>query len=103
LSVHDVTDQNDDWLHDELNEATWELTTLTIIGISGELLLGWVEIVITPELLHKLQDVELELLGIDTSEAGECESPTEKGGTKSDSTVGWVDLLGFTHIIALVG
>ena len=31
------------------------------------------------------------------------ESPSEEGGTESNSSNGWVNLLGFTHIVALVG
>jgi len=70
VSIHDVFDQNNNGFHDELNETTWKLTTLTISGISCKLLLSWVEVVFTPELLHKFKDIKFELVGIDTSKAG---------------------------------
>jgi hypothetical protein len=103
LAVHNVADQNDDWLHDELNEAAGKLATCTIFRVSGELLGLGVVVVVTPELLHELEKIDLELVSIDTSEAGQGESPTEKSGTESDSTVGRIDLLRLAHIIALVG
>jgi hypothetical protein len=34
---------------------------------------------------------------------GEGEGPSEESGTEGDGTGGWVDLLGLTHVFALVG
>jgi hypothetical protein len=102
LTIHDVTDKSNDGLHDELNEAAGKLATIAIITISGKLFFGWVEEIVTPELFHKLESVNLELISIDTSETSKSEGPTEESGTKSDGTVSWVNLLRLTHIITLV-
>ena len=102
VSVHDVFDENNDWLHDELNEAAGKLTTCTITWISCELFFSWVEVVISPELLHKLCNIKLEFFRVSTSESGKGEGPSKKSRSKSYSTVGWVNLLSFSHIIALV-
>jgi hypothetical protein len=103
VTIHNIADEGNDWLHDELDEASWEFTTAAVWGISCELFLLWREVVITPELLHELCEVELELVSIYTCEAGKGEGPAEKSGTESDGTVGWVDLLRLAHIIAFVG
>jgi hypothetical protein len=55
LTVHNVTDQDNDWLHDELNEAAGKLATIAIITISGKLFFGWVEEIVTPELFISLR------------------------------------------------
>jgi len=103
LAFHGVSAELDDGLHDELNEASSELATLTIIVGSSELLLGGTEVVISPKLLHELLSVELELIGVSSSEHGEGEGPSEEGGTESDGTQGGVNLLSLTHIFSLVG
>jgi hypothetical protein len=103
LSIHDVTDKHDDGLHDELDKATGELTAISIRGISSELLFGGIEVVVTPKLLHKFADVELELLSIDTSKSGKGESPAEESRTEGDCAVGWVNLLRLAHIVTFVG
>jgi hypothetical protein len=54
LSIHNITDKSNDWLHDELNETTGELTTFIIAGLSSEAFFLWVEVVVTPKLLHEL-------------------------------------------------
>ena len=100
--VHDVTAELDNWAHDELDEGTLEVLARIVSLTSLELLLGWVVEVVTPELLHELCAIELELLGVGASKLGKSEGPSEKSGTESDGTVGWVDLLGLTHIFALV-
>ena len=85
-----------------MDEASGELF---VIGhVRGlELLGGGVEEVVAPEFLHELCAIELELLGVGGGETGEGEGPAEEGGTESDGTVGWVDLLGLTHVLKLVG
>ena len=102
VTIHNVFDKNNDWLHDELNEAAGKLTTCTITWVSSELFFGWVEVVITPELLHEFCYIKFEFLGVSTSESGKGESPSKKSRSKSYSTVCWVNLLSFSHIIALV-
>ena len=77
LSIHDVTAEHDDGLHDELHEASGKLSIGTCI-ISGEFFGGGVEVVVAPELVHELLEGELELLGVDTGKAGEGESPSEE-------------------------
>jgi len=103
LTVHDVTDKSNNWLHDELNEAARKLATIAIISIRSKLFFGWVKEVVTPELLHELESVNLELISVDTSKTSQGESPTEESGTESDGTVSWVDLLRLSHIVALIG
>mmetsp|Transcript_42646 Transcript_42646/g.56307 ORF Transcript_42646/g.56307 Transcript_42646/m.56307 type:complete len:802 (-) Transcript_42646:104-2509(-) len=101
--VHDVTAELDDGAHDELDEAALEL--LAIVGgvVGGELLGGGVEVVVTPEFLHEALTVELELLRVGISEAGQGEGPAEEGGTEGNGTLGGVDLLRLAHILELVG
>jgi hypothetical protein len=70
VSIHNISNKDNDWLHDKLNEATRKLTTLTIIRVCGELFFGWVEIVVTPKLRHKLLNIKLELLRVGTSKSG---------------------------------
>jgi len=93
----------DDWSHDELDETSWE--GLAIIGgvVGGEDFLSWVEEVISPKLLHELCAVKLELGGVGLGEFGEGEGPSEKSGSESDGSVGWVNLLRLAHIVTLVG
>ena len=102
VAVHDVAAEGDDGLHDELDEAAGELG-FAIHVVGGEALLGGVEEVVAPELLHELLNVKLELGGVHTSEAGKGEGPAEKGGTEGNGTDGGVDLLALAHVVALVG
>ena len=102
VTVHNVSAELDDWSHNELDEASLE-GLATSLGVSSELLGCRVEVVITPEFLHKSSTIELELLGIGGGESGKGEGPTEEGGTESNSTNGGVDLVALTHILELVG
>jgi len=102
LAIHNVTDELDDGAHDELNEAAGKLGALFVGVLAGEFLGLGVKVVVTPEFLHELLEFNLELVGVDTGETGEGESPAVKSGTEGNGTVGGVDLLAFTHIIALV-
>lgn len=101
--VHNVSAQSDDWLHDELDEASSQSGTI----VSGLLLFPFlsflIKVVITPKFLHHLIVVYLEFFWVDTSEFGQCEGPSEQGWTKSYSTLARVDLLGLAHIFALIG
>ena len=103
VAVHDVTAELNDRAHDELDEASGELFAFGTSIISLELLGRWVEVVITPELLHEAIAVELELLGVLVGEAGKCEGPAEKCRAKGNGTFGRVNLLGFTHVFEFVG
>jgi hypothetical protein len=103
VAFHDIADHLDDGAHDELDEAAGELLTLIIGILGGELLALGVKVLVSPELLHELLDVKLELGGVNASEAGKGEGPTVKGGTEGDATVTGVNLHGFAHIVALVG
>ena len=103
VAVHDVTAELDDGAHDELDEASGELLALCTSVVSGELLGSGVEVVVAPEFLHETITVELELLGVGGSEAGEGEGPAEEGGAESDGTDGGVNLLGLSHVGKLVG
>ena len=62
VSIHDVASQLSDWVHDELDESTCKHLAFTIVLISTELLLLWVEVVISPKFLHKLVTIDFELL-----------------------------------------
>jgi len=86
VSFHERAGQLDDGSHDELDEAPGELATLTVVGVGGELLVGGVEVVVSPEFLHELLTVELELLGEGKSELGKGEGPSEESGTEGDGT-----------------
>ncbi len=97
IAVHDVSAECDDGLHDELDEAAGELGVAFHV-VSDEGLLGRAEVVVAPKLLH-----ELELFGVDAGESGEGEGSAEEGGTEGNRPVGRVDLLGLTHVIAILG
>lgn len=103
VSIHNIADKSDNWLHNKLNEAARKFGTGTIIGDRSKLLFLRVEVVITPELFHELDERNLEFLSIDTGKASQSKGPAEKGRTEGDGTVGRVDLLTLAHIIALVG
>jgi hypothetical protein len=103
FTVHGGSAQSDDWLHHELDESSLKFTS-----ISG----GWgclpdlsflIEVVISPKLGLHLISINTELLGINLGEVGASESPSEKSGTESGGTLDWINLLLFTHIIALIG
>ena len=79
LTIHNVTDEHDDWFHDELDEAAWEFSAIRTGSVSSELLLSWGEVVVTPKFLHHLCSFNTEFLSIDLSKLGDSESPSEKG------------------------
>ena len=92
LSVHGGSAESDDWLHHELDEGSLEL--LIVIGFRVVLpFLGFlIEVVITPKLFSHLGSLDTEFSGIDLSEFGDGESPSEKSGTEGASTGNWVNL-----------
>lgn len=101
LTVHGGSAESDDWLHHELDEGSLEL--LVLIGFIVVLpLLGFlIKVVITPKLLHHLLSLDTELGGIDLSELGDGESPSEKSGTEGAGTGDWVNLE-FLELVVLV-
>lgn len=101
--AHDVLDQLDDWAHNELNEASWENLVFVVTVRGLELLLCGVEEVLTPEFLHQLRAIKLELVGVGGGEASKGEGPAEESGTEGDCAVSGVNLLGLAHVIAFVG
>jgi hypothetical protein len=103
VSIHDVSHECNDWLHDKLDEATRELGAIISSVIGSELLLAGVEVVFTPEFLHELVKVEFEFTRVDTSEAGQSKGPTEKSRTEGDCSIGGINLLSLTHVFTLVG
>mmetsp|Transcript_38598 Transcript_38598/g.27917 ORF Transcript_38598/g.27917 Transcript_38598/m.27917 type:complete len:369 (-) Transcript_38598:349-1455(-) len=103
LVIHDHSTKHDNGSHDELDETSWELLAIITGIVGGEFLGSRVEVVITPQSLHKLGSLELELLRVDLGEFGKGKGPTEEGGTKSSSTFSGINLLVITHIITLVG
>jgi hypothetical protein len=62
-----------------------------------------IEEVVSPKFLHHLLSVDTEFLGVNLSEFGEGESPSEKSGSHSGGTGLWVNLLSLAHILALIG
>jgi len=101
--LHNVSAESDDWFHDELNEASLELSSIISNWVSLPFLGFGIMEVITPKFLHHLIVVNLELLSIDSCELGEGKGPSEKSRTKSDGSLDWVYLLGVSHIISFVG
>jgi len=101
--VKDVSAHGDDRSHDELDEASGESFTIVTSVLGAELLVLRVEVVITPKLLHELVLSDIELLGVGPGESGESEGPSEKSGSEGDGTESGVNLLGFSHVFALVG
>ena len=72
------------------------------LRFSLELPCGGIEIVITPELLHKSGAIELKLLGVSCGKPGESEGPSEEGRTKGNRARSWVNLLSLSHVLELV-
>jgi len=58
--------------------------------------------VISPKFLHHLLSGDTEFLGVNLSEFGKGEGPSEKSGSHSGGTDFWVNLLSLAHIIALI-
>jgi len=103
LTVHGGSAKSDDWLHHELNESSLEFRTISSFIIMLPCLSFLIEVVITPKFLLHLISIDTELLGVDLSETCAGEGPSEKSGTESGCSINWINLLGFTHIIALIG
>lgn len=101
--VHNVSAESDDWLHDELDEASLQGGSIISEVLTLPFLALLVVVVVTPKFFHHLIEVDLELVGIDSSESGQGEGPTEQSGTEGNGTFDWVNLLGVSHIITFVG
>jgi hypothetical protein len=76
--VHNVSAESDDWLHDELDEASLQGSSIISNILTLPFLALLVIVVVTPEFLHHLVEVYLELFSIDSSESGQGEGPTEQ-------------------------
>lgn len=100
--VHDVSAESDNWLHDELNEASSELTTVISNILSLPFLSLLIKIVITPQFLHHLVKVYLEFFWVDSGKFSQGESPSEQSRTKSYSSSSGINLLWFSHIFTFV-
>lgn len=61
LAFHAVSAKHNDWLHDELDEASWKLFSILSVAICHEFLFSWTEEIITPELLHQFCAIKLKL------------------------------------------
>jgi hypothetical protein len=84
LVVHDSIDHLGDGVHDELTESSLEGT----IGIvSLPLLVAGVKEPVAPKLLHHSVFLNTELLGVDSSESLEGETPLVETRAESDGTV----------------
>lgn len=100
---HNISAKSNNWLHDELDEASSQLGAIISSLVLFPFLSFLIKIVVTPKFLHHLVKVNLEFLGVDTSKFGQSEGPTEESGTESYGSLGGIDLLGFAHIITFVG
>jgi len=103
FSVHGGSAESDDWLHHEGNESSLDATTIVSFIVVLPFLGFGIEEVVSPKFLHHLVSSDTEFLGVNLSEFGEGEGPSEKSGSHSGSTELWVNLLGFSHVFALVG
>lgn len=100
---HNISAESNDWLHDELDEASSQCGAIISILLLLPFLSFLIKIVVTPKFLHHLLKVDLEFLGIDTSKFGQSEGPTEESGPEGYGSLSGVDLLGLAHIITFVG
>ena len=87
LEVHDGIEHLEDGVQDELVETTDESFTSDLVPLLG---LGVVELV-SPETLHELEWLDLELAGVDLSELFDGEGPVVQTGTEANGSLGWVD------------
>ena len=92
LVIHDVGEERVNWLEDKLAPSTSEDgTILASLGLDPLLCLG-IEVVVSPELLHKTRALGTELLGVHGGETGESETPSVETGSESNGTLGRADL-----------
>lgn len=103
IVIHNVSAESDDWFHNELDKHSLELRSIISIIFSLEFLGFLVIVVVTPKFLHHLVKVNLEFLTIDSGKLGQGEGPSEKSRSKGNSSLDWVNLLGVSHIFALIG
>mmetsp|Transcript_9074 Transcript_9074/g.13552 ORF Transcript_9074/g.13552 Transcript_9074/m.13552 type:complete len:423 (+) Transcript_9074:1110-2378(+) len=89
LLVHDSIEKSGDGSRNELTESTLE-STLLVTG--GPHLTACIEIPVTPKLLHHLCLVDTELGTVSLSELLEGEGPLMKARSKSDGSLGGVNL-----------
>lgn len=75
IVVHASIGEFADGVHDELSEGSLKRLTFLVHVIGFPFLVSRVEEVVTPEFLHHFILVDVELLGVDSSELGEGESP----------------------------
>ena len=103
FSVHGGSAESNDWLHHEGNESSLDGGSIISLVMVLPFLTFGIEEVVSPKFLHHLLSVDTEFLGVNLSEFGEGESPSEKSGSHSGGTGLWVNLLGLAHILALIG
>ena len=92
LSVHGGSAESDDWLHHELDESSLHWRAVIGLLVVLPLLSFGIEPVVTPELVHHLRLCDTELLGVDLSELGDSEGPSEKSGSEGAGSGGGGDL-----------
>jgi hypothetical protein len=86
IVIHTGVGELADGVHDELSESSLDGLSLLVEGVVLPLLVGSIEEIVTPELLHHFILVDVELLGVDTGELGQSESPAFFARTESDGT-----------------
>ena len=70
VAVHDVSAQSDYRLHDELDEASSELSSIISYIFSLPFLSFLIEVVVSPKLLHHLVKIDFEFLRVDSGKSG---------------------------------
>ena len=101
--VEDGSRELNDWGHNELRKGSGELlVSLVGLVVVLPLLDGAIEVVISPKLLNHLGFLDLELVSVDCGESSDSEGPSEEGRSEGNSSDHGADLLGLSHIIALV-
>ena len=82
--VHDVSAESDDWLHDELYEASLEGGAIISLILSLPFFSFSIMVVVTPKFLHHLVEVYLELVRVDSGKLGQGEGPAVEAGSEGD-------------------
>lgn len=75
VSFHHSVGQLDDGLHDEGDEGSLQLLSVSGSTVGSPALSFSVEVVLSPESLLQLKGLDLELGGVDTGELGKSEGP----------------------------
>jgi len=101
LTIHGGSAESDNWLHHELNESSLEFFTIIRLVVVLPFLGSLIKVVVTPKLLHHLILSDTEFLGVNFSELGDGEGPSEEGRSEGASSSNWVNLQLIGHSLDL--